>query len=460
MAAITEQHLEDFKRLYITSSLVIAASEGDALKRQHTLNNLISSMRKTCTLYGPTFLSTLHLDDGVLQKILNSRIGDEAFAAETVKKRFVAIKRFIEVVFVEQNDEDGWRIFNSALQSRAAVLLIQKMLETLRETLQMEEELSAEANEGVVTLKDSEAKLFIVDVDNLKSKHQDYIALTHDLGRVDPLQLAQNRFITLLYLNHEPARLEYMRIVTKVPQQQKERDEMDAQRLNYVFSDDATDDLFVKINDHKNVTAFDTYTVRLDEQEKTVYRALLPLAEQANLHYLFATNSKAAPFGFTLRLQEAFQQAIGVPLSVDVLRKMFIYRTLHNRPVNRSRANEVTKKMRTNIDTITRYYVFDVPDDHQDPQIIINGPLPVRRGQRSTQTDEEKEALLLTQGILWDKPGNIGAGRAANPWNLLKNSQHVITINGRRKKVATILQNRSVNTIAAMARAIKKKQNN
>lgn len=479
MANITEATLQVFQQRYLLSETVeqLSVGQNDGKKRQ-TLINLVSSIRKMCRLYGADFMSTIQEEDGVLAKIDQSRIrGDvdageqqeDTFATETVKKRFVAIMRFVEVMFVETNDEQNWQTYNAQLPLHDAKTLLEDRWKTLRQAIRQEEEardMLLAQGENNIALKQSEARVFVKDWQHLVQAHAQYLAETADIPALyhhlpDQLELAQNRFITLLYIAYGPGRLEYMKIVAKLPQNDVERDQMDAQNLNYIFFTTARNGrrtYHLRINDHKTAGSHHKYECTLNAQQAAVYRALLPLAEQANLHYLFATNSKTAPFGFTLRLQEAFEQAIGVPLSVDVLRKMFIYRTLHNRPLNRSRANEVTKKMRTNIDTITRYYVFDVPDDHQDPQIIINGPLPVRRGQRNTQTDEEKEALLLTQGTLWDIPGNIG--KAANPWNLLKNSQHVITINGRRKKVATILQNRSVNTIAAMARAIKKKQNN
>lgn len=468
MANITEEDIHTFERRYMASPFIAAKSINDnANQKKQTLATLVSNIRQIVRQYGSDFLSTIRADDGgVFDDIIMNRIA-EADITERLKKRLVAIIRFVEVVFAETEDENGWQRYNSHVTLSQAIDILMTRWADFRESLRQEHNervaIMEASGDTSVELNEHEDKLFIADWNRLMSKLTEYLTLTRNVTSLyvqlsDQAQLAQNRLAVALYLIHGPARLEFMKLVARLAETQNDRIEMDAMNLNYVYLEVAINgrrSYGIKINDHKTASSHEKYHFKLSEVEAEAYRTLLPLVRQLNLFYLFAHNDRVEPFNFTLRLQEAFDQAIGVPLSVEVLRKMYVRRILHNNDVNNVRAQLVQQNMRTNIDTVLRYYVFDLPNTHVDPQIIINQPLHVRRGKLNKQSEEEKNALEVTQGILWDK---VGAGRAANPWLQFKNSDMVVVYNGRRKKISTIFENRSTNTIAAMAKALKKKQ--
>lgn len=470
MAHLSNNDLQEFERRYMASDAVADKSvTNNPVHKQRTLYNQVSNLRQLGETYGADFLSRL---PEIIDLILRSRTRNEADATlpvqktETVKKRYVAIMRFVEVMFGETNDELGWRRFNADLPLQEALDILHTRWNLLRQELIGEEEarLAHLQQTGTVELlKESESRIFVKDWENLQAHHDRYLNETHDIQRLyndvlDQIQLAQNRSMTANYIRAGPGRLEFMRVVTRVPNDQAERDEMDVQKLNYVYYNVATNGrktYYIRMNDFKNASSFEKASIRMDAVMTEAYLQLYPLVKAHNHYYLYAPNEKSTPFNCTLRLQQAFEQAIGVPLSVDVLRKMYVYRMMHGQDIDNARAQLISNHMCTDFNTILKYYVFILPEDHVDPPLRINQPLEVRRGTQKKRTDEETEALIQTQGELWDIPGR---GKASNPWNLLKQSSRIVLYNGRRKKVSTIFADRSVNSIAAMARSLKKSQ--
>lgn len=265
-----------------------------------------------------------------------------------------------------------------------------------------------------------------------------------DSTSLSSLELKMNRLIAVLF-SEPPRRLDYMYILAKQPTK-AQKEQWDMQKRNYIFK--GKKQYYIKVNYFKTVhdnpcVGFKPYIHKLSKLAENLYLELYPTAIKHGCEYLFHLPTITQEPNHSARLQEAFNQILGLPLSAIVLRKMYLY-YVRQTPADKLDKSQLSDTMKANYTILVNRYDLRLPVNYISPVLNINRPLQNRTGPKPRR-DHEKKALLAVKGKYWGRP------HRANAIKELRTSKDIIRIPGYQDDtLENILKDMNYNSIGAM----------
>lgn len=326
-----------------------------------------------------------------------------------------SIKRFwVLYLFIEHFPED----FNQcsiAINSDDALELLRDATERLRE------EHKAILDEGRRRLTVQERPL-IVRWQTLRDAVQQYCDETKDTTSIE---IAQNRFMALLYTCRPPRRCDYATLLLDLivsgdahsmlgDELTLPEDDESLEGENYVKQLNGNR-LQIILNYFKTVAIRQKpFVVELTEEEIDAYRHLRFLLvnerPQKRTHLMRVQRVGKAVDNLTVRVQQCFRHVCGLSLSADVLRKIYF---ISNKDLMQDydQGHLIAANMSTSANTAFNYYNLAITDeqlDANDGSITVADPsnLVLRRSARLSKEVYalQQELMRRTRGTLWDVP--------------------------------------------------------
>lgn len=264
------------------------------------------------------------------------------------------------------------------------------------------------------------------------------------------IEILQTCVLLIIYGLQTPMRLESVEIIQARPSPFNLA-AFDADLKNYIYK--RNNHYYVKINDYKIVEeGRSEYVDPFPTRAVPYYNLLYQLTKRFNYKYLFRVNESSDKPQATLRLQDAFEAATGLRLSVDVLRKIWVRYHWDEGLVHVTKESLVTfaRSMRHNLTTHVNNYNVDIPEDYTVPGIPAMLAVVHRRGQYKKHRFEH-HILKLTHGTLWGRrPSNEN-------WKKFKlNEDTVYEFEGETGTIKQVFAKTTSVTFSALRNAILK----
>ena len=326
-----------------------------------------------------------------------------------------SIKRFwVLYLFIEHFPEE-YQECSTTIGSNDALELLKDATERLREEHQ------AILHEGRRRLTAKERPL-IIRWKTLRNAVQQYCEETRNTTSIE---IAQNRFMALLYTCRPPRRCDYATLLVDLVVAENTHS-MLGEELTLPEDDDSlkgenyvkqlTGNRFQIILNYFKTVAIrqKPFIVELTEEEVDAYKHLRSLLinerPQKRTHLMRVQKVGKPVDNFTVRVQQCFRHVCGLSLSADVLRKIYF---ISNKELMQDydQGHQIAAGMSTSANTAFHYYNLAITEeqlDANDDNITIADPsnLVLRRSARLTKEVYTLQQGLMrrTRGILWDVP--------------------------------------------------------
>lgn len=384
-------------------------------KQERTLKKHLSLLNGLIKEYGGDFLDTIYdpKHDG---KSMLQHISDVPLTKlSTARSRFYILHHFVSVILQQKEDDDSIDIYEDQIlldrfnrTSRTDPNFANELIDSIESFKSSVETQYKTYHKKSFELSAKELKIFIPYKENVKRVQrflQPYgarwlneldkviktISLETARSYIDKLQVC---ILVTVYGLEVPMRLELLSVLV---QRSNNRSQFDREKKNYVYKQAGR--YFIKINDYKIVEDDrDSYVMNLPESCYAYYERLYYLTTKFNWTYLFRINERDEIPQSSKRLQEAFLESSGLPLSVDVLRKAWGRDQLESQPYSRKHHEFVAEALKHTLPTNATSYNKDMPDNHQLP---LGQSKVIRRKGPYNKYDDELEILKQTRGRLW-----------------------------------------------------------